>query len=51
MQWSADNPVKTMFQDFLEKHPNADIKEDGPCAYVQRLAGMHISVNFRLIMK
>ena len=27
-KWSAENPLKTMLQDFLEKYPNAPIDED-----------------------
>lgn len=28
-KWSAENPQKTMLQDFLEKHPNAPRLENG----------------------
>lgn len=28
-KWSAENPQKTILQDFLEKYPNALLNEDG----------------------
>jgi len=31
-KYAEDNNLKTRMQDFFEKHPNADVKEDGtPC--------------------
>ena len=28
-KWSAEHPVKTRLQDFMEKHPNAMVKRNG----------------------
>lgn len=28
-KWSKEHPRKTMLQDFLEKHPNAPLNDDG----------------------
>lgn len=28
-KWSKEHPQKTMLQDFLEKHPNAPLDDDG----------------------
>ena len=33
-KWSLENPQKTMLQDFLEKHPNAPLRESGLPKYV-----------------
>ena len=37
-KWSAENPLKTILQDFLEKYPNAKIGNDGtPIIYPCKL--------------
>jgi hypothetical protein len=33
-KWSAENPQKTILHDFLEKHPNAPLRESGLPKYV-----------------
>lgn len=33
-KWSAENPQKTILQDYVEKHPNAPLRESGLPKYV-----------------
>lgn len=33
-KWAEEHPQKTILQDFLEKYPNAPLKEDGIPQYV-----------------
>lgn len=33
-KWSKENPQKTILQDYVEKHPNAPLRESGLPKYV-----------------
>lgn len=41
IQWSKDNPKKTKLQDFLEKYPDAPMKDGVPCACSASLGYKH----------